>query len=77
MKSFECPKSIRNYEKNNAWNIRRLVDELFVPSTQRIKLKIVGFVGDRPLCPSAPRSCFVLLRTATVASAVSKCILHT
>ena len=31
--SFECPKSIRNYEKNNAWNIRRLVDESFVPST--------------------------------------------
>ena len=39
IKSFEspnCPKSIRNYEKkNNAWNIIRLVDELFVPSTQR------------------------------------------
>ena len=32
--SFECPKSLRNYEKNNAWNIRRLVNELFVPSTQ-------------------------------------------
>ena len=40
---FECPKSLRNYEKNNAWNIRRLVDESFVPSTQRIILKIVGF----------------------------------
>ena len=37
IKSFECPKSIRNYEKkNNAWNIRRLVDESFI-------LKIVGF----------------------------------
>ena len=24
--SFECP----NYEKNNAWNIRRLVDELLI-----------------------------------------------
>ena len=35
IKSFECAKSIRNYEKNNAWNIRRLVDESFVPSTQR------------------------------------------
>ena len=34
-KSFECPKSIRNYEKNNAWNIRHLVDESFVPATQR------------------------------------------
>ena len=36
IKSFECLKSIRNYEKNNnAWNIRRLVDESFVPMTQR------------------------------------------
>ena len=34
IKSFECPKFIRKYEKNNAWNIRRLVDESFVPSTQ-------------------------------------------
>ena len=30
-------------EKNNTWNIRRLVDESFVPATQRIILKIVGF----------------------------------
>ena len=44
IKSFECPKSIRNYGKNKAWNIRRLVDESFVPSTQRIILKIVGFL---------------------------------
>ena len=34
IKSFECPKTIRNYEKNNAWNIRHLVDESFIPSTQ-------------------------------------------
>ena len=34
IKSFECPKSIRNYEKNNAWNIRRLVDKSFVPAAQ-------------------------------------------
>ena len=30
IKSFECPKSIRNYKKNNAWNIRHLVDKSFV-----------------------------------------------
>ena len=30
-------------KKNNTWNIRRLVDESFVPATQRIILKIVGF----------------------------------
>ena len=40
IKSFECPKSIRNYEKNNAWNIRRLVDESFVPSTHKPALYI-------------------------------------
>ena len=34
-KSFECPKSIRNYKKNNASNIRRLVDESFVPANQQ------------------------------------------
>ena len=35
IKSFECPISIRNYEKNDALNIRCLVDESFVPATQR------------------------------------------
>ena len=40
-------------KRNNAWNIRRLVDESFVPSTQRIMLKIVGFLAakaDTVLC---------------------------
>ena len=36
IKSFECPKSIRNYKEKNTWSIRRLVDESFVPSAQRI-----------------------------------------
>ena len=27
IKCFDSPKSIRNYEKDNAWNIRRLVDD--------------------------------------------------
>ena len=35
IKSFECQKYIRNYEKKNTWNVRPLVDELFVPSAQR------------------------------------------
>jgi hypothetical protein len=34
IKSFERPTSIENYGKNNAWNIRGLVDESFIPSTQ-------------------------------------------
>ena len=41
----------RNYEENNTWNIRHLVDESFVPLTQRTILKIVGFYvssGKRP-----------------------------
>ena len=29
---------------NNTWNSRRLVDESFVQATQRIILKIVGFL---------------------------------
>ena len=38
IKSFECPKSIRNYEKKNTWNVRRFVDELFVPSAQQTSI---------------------------------------
>ena len=44
VKSFECPKSIRNNEKNNTWNIRCLVDETclvnesFVPAPQRTRV---------------------------------------
>ena len=37
----------RNYKKDNTCNIRRLVDESFVPATQRIILKIVGFLVNR------------------------------
>ena len=33
--SFECSKSIRNYEKKTTWNVRCLVDMSFVPSAQR------------------------------------------
>ena len=29
--------------KKNTWSIRLLVDEMFVPATQHIILKIVGF----------------------------------
>ena len=35
IESFECPKSIRNYEQNNVWNIRRMVDNSFIPANQR------------------------------------------
>ena len=35
IKSFECPKAIRNYEKNNAWNIKRLVGDSFVQMNQQ------------------------------------------
>ena len=34
IKRFECFKSIRNYKRNNAWNIRGLVDQSFVPGNQ-------------------------------------------
>ena len=32
------PKSIRNYEKKNNWNVRRLVDESFVPLANRTSI---------------------------------------
>ena len=35
IKSFECPKSRRNYNENNAWNIRHLVKEMIIPYTHR------------------------------------------
>ena len=35
IKSFECPKSIKSIKKNNAWNIRLLVDDLFVPLSKQ------------------------------------------
>ena len=35
IKSFECPKPTRNYERNNASNTRHFVDESFVPLTQQ------------------------------------------
>ena len=38
IKSFECPKSIKNYEKKNTLNVRCLVDQSFVPSAQRTSI---------------------------------------
>ena len=35
IKSFECPKSLRNCEKKNTLNIKRLVDNSFVPPAHR------------------------------------------
>ena len=35
IKSFECPKSTWNYNRNNAWNIRFLVDKSLVLVNQR------------------------------------------
>ena len=38
IKSFECPKYVRNYEKKNIWNVRCLVDDSFVPSAQQTSI---------------------------------------
>ena len=32
-------------KKNNAWNITRLVDESFVPSTQRTEVRLASFLS--------------------------------
>ena len=36
--SFEGPKSTRNHKRDNAWNIRRLVNESFVPPSQQTSI---------------------------------------
>ena len=55
MEMIFAKKFARNDEKNNnTWNIRRLVHKSFVPATQRIILKIVGFLVNSSLAPSSP-----------------------
>ena len=53
VKSFECLKSIRNYEKKYTWNVNSLVDKSFVQATQHCRilgsrsnfcLKIIKFI---------------------------------
>ena len=48
IKNFECPKSIRNYEKNNAWNIRLLVGGLLGQTNKRpivICIRLTKFIS--------------------------------
>ena len=48
--------SLRNYEKNNTWNIRRLVDDSFGPSSQRTRVlhcKLTDFWKQVTLEPCA------------------------
>ena len=40
IKSFECANSIRNYKKDNAWNIRPLVDKSFVAGNQQASVYV-------------------------------------
>ena len=51
IKSFECPKSVRNYEKNT-WNVRRLVDELFVPLAQQTSVLYCRLSNFKSLLPN-------------------------
>ena len=44
-------------KKNNTWNIRGLVNEMIVPSTQCIILKIVGFLYNIQLSFEVLRIC--------------------
>ena len=61
LKSFESPKSKRNYEKNSAWNIRPLVNESFNPVTQRIILKIVRLLDSGLYCGQTQKTEIILL----------------
>ena len=45
LKSFEYSKSIKSLKKNNAWNIRRLVDDSFVSSSQLPSVNISEIDG--------------------------------
>ena len=53
IKSLECPESIRNYEKkimlgtSDAWSMSRSFQRPSDPVTQRIILKIVGFLQSK------------------------------
>ena len=60
----------RYYEKRNTWNIRQLVDESFVPATQRIILKIVGFYATHLL---QLFFWFRLGRTSLISAAICQC----
>ena len=59
IKSFECPKSMRNNEKNNAWNIRHLVDESSALASQRTSVSYCRLTDFKALRWSA--ECWVLL----------------
>ena len=50
-------------KKNNAWNIRRLVDESFVPSTQPPSIFILKIVGFRKCLESKYASIHMLGRS--------------
>ena len=53
IKSFECLKSIRNYEKNNAWNIRRLVTWSLGQTNQRTSVLYYRLTNFRSrVCPT-------------------------
>ena len=48
IKSFECPKAKETTKRNNAWNIRCLVDESTVPSAQRTSVLYCRLLDFKP-----------------------------
>ena len=50
---YECPKPIRNYEKN-IWNVRFLVSQSFVPSAQQTMVLYCRLSDFWPHCPLGP-----------------------
>ena len=45
MKSFECPKTIRNYEKNNAWSMSHSSHQPSDPAYYIEDCRIFGVAG--------------------------------
>ena len=61
IKSFECPEFIKNNEKKNAWNIKRLVDDSFVPSAHRTSIlysRLTHFMSASSVQWNNQRLCF-------------------
>ena len=52
-------------KKNDTWNIRRLINETIIPSTQCIIFKIVGFLFEF-LCTKNSKKCTKELLTPTL-----------
>jgi hypothetical protein len=62
IKSFESPKSIKSIKKDNPWNIRLLVDDLFVPSSKQPSVIYCRLTDFKIQSQSFERRCYCMLQ---------------